>query len=407
MHPILAYIHYMTNAFICQYVFKVVTERREIIENNLFELTHEKLCVGQEIKNYKELCKILGLPEKAGNSKVAQITTLNQFCRLEKNNHKFIVKEIYDCPLTREDKRHEGNRSLYVTLIESILLNYFLNNGKKEKVSYKLSKKELYKILGMINDNYSNGYSDKKKLLHTLQCDLKDDYHKLKPWYIDDFYSRSIKKLNEIIISALNNLSSRKLISYKVTSMAKITIDGKPKCFEVKYDWQLAKIMEIERMTIDKMIGPTKIITNKDGNKVKVPTTIKDILFNKDPKINYDKYWKRRNRLIKEALGFDYVYKVYSIICNKTYLERALEENVSLLKSELNSEIIDYLDNQAQKRKDNKGLRKYGSQYLEMQQYLSKILLDINKEQLVATKEQLEALLKNIALDAELNELFG
>ena len=400
IHPIIAYIHYMTNAFICQYVFKVVTERRKIIENNLFELTHEKLCVGQEIKNYKELCKILELPEKAGNSKVAQITTLNQFCLLEKNNHKFLVKEIYDYPLVKEDKRHEGNHSLYVTLIESILLNYFINTGKKDTVSYQLSKKQLYKILGMINDNYSNGYNDRKKLLHTLQGNLKADCYKLRSWYIEDFYSRSIKKLNEIIISALNNLSSRKLISYKEVVIAKTTIDGKPKCFEVKYDWQLAKILEIERRTIDKMVGATKITIDKSGKEIEVPTTIKDIIFNKDPKINYGKFWKNRNRSIKKELGFDYVYKVYSIVCNKAYFERALKENVSLLRNELNSEIIDFLDKQAQKRKDNKDLRKYGTQYFEMQKYLSEVLLDINKE-------QLKDFLEDIALDAELNELFG
>ena len=42
----------------------------------------------------------------------------------EKSGQKFIVTDIYDTPLTKEDKRKLGNNSIYVQCIEVILLQY-------------------------------------------------------------------------------------------------------------------------------------------------------------------------------------------------------------------------------------------------------------------------------------------
>lgn len=388
---------------------------------NLYEKIHKNLSVGQEVKNYKELCKILGIKEEAGNSKKAQIKSIECYCLLKKEGHKFIVKEIYADPLIKADKRQEGSHSIYVKLIESILLHYFI---EEDKLSCNLSKSQLYRVLGMTNDNYLAGLDNKKELHHKLQNNLCSDYWKLKSWHIDDFYSRSRKKLDAIIQSALGNLETRKLISCtKILMARKTNDDGSFKYFKVTDEKQIAEIMKIERSIIDKMVGATKIVKykkiikdSKTGKDIEVeeerkePTTVRDILYKKNatPSKNYDEYRKKVNNAIKKTLGFDFVYRTYSIICNQAYLERALNENAEELKEVLNKDIIEYLDAQAKERmkKNYADLKaketkfRYDNHYLEMQKYLSNVLLNINEA-------QLNDFLENIALDAEINELFA
>ena len=56
----------------------------------------ENLKVGMIIKNYKELCKLLEIPVKAGDSKKAQLKALEQVCMYHKEGNKFIVDSIVE-----------------------------------------------------------------------------------------------------------------------------------------------------------------------------------------------------------------------------------------------------------------------------------------------------------------------
>jgi len=65
-----------------------------------------KLYIGLIIKNYKELCAILGIPVKAStNSKQAQYKEMDRFFKYHKEGNKFIIDEIYDTPLDKIDNR--------------------------------------------------------------------------------------------------------------------------------------------------------------------------------------------------------------------------------------------------------------------------------------------------------------
>ena len=61
----------------------------------------ENLTEGMEIKNYKELCNILNIETKAGNSKKAQLRELERCCNYVKEGNKFIIKEIYPIPIKK------------------------------------------------------------------------------------------------------------------------------------------------------------------------------------------------------------------------------------------------------------------------------------------------------------------
>ena len=64
-----------------------------------------KLEIGMIVKNYKELCDILEVPQKGGRSKVLQLEDLQKYMKYEKEGHKFIIKEILSTQYVEVDDR--------------------------------------------------------------------------------------------------------------------------------------------------------------------------------------------------------------------------------------------------------------------------------------------------------------
>lgn len=89
----------------------------------------ENLQVGQVLKNYKELCRILKITIKSGYSKICQLKDLNRYISYSKEGNKFIIDEIYDKPKPKVDKRSNGN-----------------NKNSKYFEGFKLSKKQYNNI---------------------------------------------------------------------------------------------------------------------------------------------------------------------------------------------------------------------------------------------------------------------
>lgn len=65
---------------------------------------------GKVIKNYKELCKLANMDVKAGDSKKAQLKELERYCEYTRIGNKFVIKEVYDKPKEKEDKRINNKR---------------------------------------------------------------------------------------------------------------------------------------------------------------------------------------------------------------------------------------------------------------------------------------------------------
>ena len=69
----------------------------------------ENLKEGLIVKNYKEMCLLLGEEERTGNSKISQLKEWKRHFGFYKEGNKFIITEIYDEPKNKEDGRSEGN----------------------------------------------------------------------------------------------------------------------------------------------------------------------------------------------------------------------------------------------------------------------------------------------------------
>lgn len=69
----------------------------------------ENLSEGQVIKNYKELCLLLNEPIKSGKSKNLQLDDWLRYFEYARQGNKYIIEKIYKEPITKEDKRGNGN----------------------------------------------------------------------------------------------------------------------------------------------------------------------------------------------------------------------------------------------------------------------------------------------------------
>lgn len=179
--------------------------------------------IGQEIKNYKEMCKLLGEEEKGGKGKKYQMANWKRFFNYEKKGQKFIITEIYDQPFPtiEAQRKREG---LYIQYIECLLMEMIVTstsnsvNGKKQII---IPKNKLYVMLGMANERYSRFYGKERVLISLIEeienvgVEGKEDKFTLSYYDVEQFYKTSGSRLNNILKTALNSMRNRKLIDYE------------------------------------------------------------------------------------------------------------------------------------------------------------------------------------------------
>ena len=81
---------------------------------------------GQVFKNYRELCGVLGVQIKGGESKIAQLKQLARCCKFVQTGHKIRIVTIYDEMRPDDDGRRKKGDS---HKIESGFLAYIKEHG--------------------------------------------------------------------------------------------------------------------------------------------------------------------------------------------------------------------------------------------------------------------------------------
>lgn len=272
----------------------------------------EKIKSGDVVKNYKELCSLIEEEIKDGNSKKLQLKEFERYFQYEKHGQKFLILDVYDTPLPKNDKRKEGNRKLYVTYIESILLTYLYRLD--DNTGY-FTKKQLWYMLGMINQLYG------KVNINDLQEEIDS---RITPWELSKFYQRCDYKLSSILFSALNSLKNRSLIDYE----EQYVIVSKEN--RIADDEERKIILEAEKNTLNQM-----------GLYSKSHVALC---------FRLNEFYKNTNKYLFENYEWQGVYKQYKIIfLDKHYLQEALDENEVLLKKLLlNERVIETIDKHAE-----------------------------------------------------------
>ena len=288
------------------------------IDEDDIGINTSRLQVGQTVKNYKELCALLGEEFKqGGDSRKAQLKEFARYFEWEKSGQKFLITDIYDTPLPKEDGRNKGK---YVKCIEIILLNYL---SKQKGYTYTLSKKKWWELLGMVNRKYDN----------VSQEELLEIDPVITKFEIRQYYQRCNKKLEEILFSALRSLSSRKLIDWGIETVIVTRIQGKTH-FRVANEFEKKMILRAERYVLHKIMHLEK-------------------MFNVFAKQKQDEFYRLVNEILEDSLDKDwqYYYKQVKIIYNHDQVIEAIPDiEAELRKLELNDKVVNALNEHAEEK---------------------------------------------------------
>lgn len=294
-----------------------ISDEYKPVVHDGFEVDTSKLYIGMTVKNYKVLCELLGQSVKAGKSRICQLDEFKRYFDWEKSGQKFIITDIYDTPLTKEDRRKLGNNSIYVQCIEVILLQYL---SKQKGFTRTFTKRTWWEMLGITNHKYGR----------VSETQLRNLDYTVTPFEIRHFYQRCNKKLEQILFSALNSLKNRKLITYEI-QMVIVEHDqkGRERHFLASDD-DKKNILQAERHILHNVMGYDK-------------------MFQVFIKFQQGEFYQKVGDLIHEKYGWDYYYKQVKVIYTPEDIREALPQmEINLQKELLNRKVIDFLNNNAQ-----------------------------------------------------------
>lgn len=175
----------------------------------------ENLIVGQAYK-YKELCEVLEIESKGGNTKIAQFKELERYCKYSKQGHSIIIDSINTKAgekvdnrkiIKDNDKRKLGNNNDISKNLRYMILDLLSRYESKEGVGIGFSKTLLYRHCGMINHNYRNAKGNKKAWANELNISEIAIEECLD--YTDDRLSKTLRRA----CSTLQN--SNKALGYR------------------------------------------------------------------------------------------------------------------------------------------------------------------------------------------------
>lgn len=181
----------------------------------------DNICEGLIVKNYKEMCNLLGEEVRNGCSKKSQLKEWERYFKYHKNGNKFIIDEIFEKPVNN--------------MIKENLIMKNINNGKFSKEIYPIvknfvckhdieyiSKGKLLKELGLINTNYEQAYSNPKNFIKILKTQYNIDIDlELLNIMVNSIYSISHGKIH----NAFTNLEKLEYI-YSYSNKLLVTFDS-------------------------------------------------------------------------------------------------------------------------------------------------------------------------------------
>ncbi len=287
-------------------------------DDSEWKIDISKLVIGMVIKNYRELCRILNEEATTGKAKQLQLKNWKRYFDWEKDGQKFIIVDIYDTPLPKEDLRRKGNNSIYKNYIELILLQYL---SKQEGYRKTFTKRNWLELLGMINSKYGK---EPKMKLKQLDYSINDQEITL-------FYIRSNKKLERVLHDALSNLQREKLIIVEYETVI-VSVDEKGKEHRfIANDYQKKKILQTERYILKNVMQYKNMFYVYIKNKS-------------------NEYYNKVNEKLNELYRWKYYYKQIKIIYDQPNIVEAIpSKEVMLQKEILNNKIVEFLNDNAKK----------------------------------------------------------
>ena len=347
------------------------------------------LIVGQEIKNYKELCNLLDVEVKTGKSKKLQHKEFDRYFKYEKQGHKYLIKEIYEQAKEKIDKRKEGNNTVFTDDFRNLMV-YMLHKNRTE--SMLMSKGAMYKAMNLVNENYLIARSNIPKLSEIVELPQEAIY---------EFYDYNSSKLRDTLERNLKHCRSRSLLFYESVVAVAVydTIVAYNDLNKPIVDYKGELVHNIDVVYREATHEEKQIILRFE-NEVKEEMGLKD-----NQEIFLKKKWKYfkqevENKLKQANTNIKFYYEAYKLTWNNDKIDneyKLLNLNSSDLKTNLNNNMIESINKSTIKRHDkakkqfiiegnqykiDKILRQKSENYINNQECLTSVLISEKAESL-------------------------
>lgn len=295
----------------------------------------EDLIVGQVIRNYKELCAILEIDVKSGNTKLAQFKELERYCKYHKEGNKFIIDEIFQKEQPKMDKRKLGNNNDQAKCLRYLLCNLLSSYKIEQNEVVGFSKGLLLRKLNLINDNYTSAKAKRLQYAEVMEVSKMALDECIE--YIDNRSINAVKKAIQVLVN-------QKVIGYKYSYTWVEHTGAHNHCCTLEHN----AIMEAEFEVMEKMKIRCKGKIFEFGRWNEFKREVKLYLMNKYnylfPKIDY--YYA----------SFHFNYNMEQLQRHMRYMETRQEisyqkaiEGIQVLWSKSLDKTIDYKHTKAKK----------------------------------------------------------
>lgn len=277
---------------------------------NLNQIT-PSLSVGEEFKNYNDLCSVLQLKPTSGKSKRLQMKEIERFMSFERQGQKYIIKEIYPVPKEKKDNKRN---SKYKDLIEYLLVQQLYEltrNSGSENIDIIYWLDSLTYNLSMRNGNFVRSLANNLPLKEWL------DDNNISPDMCQSFYYGARHILKGYIDTALRSLEKNYELGFK---KEQLLINSKYSRFlsEEESNWYREAVKE----TIDSFNEPPLVGFGKPLIREKEYFTLKDVILHK----KLDDYYERMSEKIADYFGDGFrIYEVYRISTTSKLIDYAKE----------------------------------------------------------------------------------
>lgn len=293
-----------------------------------------KLRVGMEIKSYKELCGILDIPIKSGNTKIAQLKEFSRYFSYVKDGNSFKITGIYDVVKDEVDNRIKGNASVYLPYFEFVFLSNLANNMNEDNdISvFEFTTKRILYETGMCNARFLH-----RDIYAEISNESSLDVTKFD---VNDFLRRTGFKFNRLVNSMLSNLRNRAILNVR-------------QVYKIRDEDNKTRVATLDEET--NIVDAERFVLNKLGFTSKMQVC---------KKFKTKEFYDELQLVLHDRYNWISCYLVYQIsFVNKNLKSniRAYKREVERVKSNklnLNNKICESINNQAvELYKKNKDLR--------------------------------------------------
>lgn len=155
-----------------------------------------KLEIKQVVKNYKEMCGILGEKVGDGNTKKYQMREWERYFSFQKEGQKFIINQVFHEPKPKTDLRKGGNNTIYEDLLDKMIINLLIKHKTIEASSSELYSDYFELFTNTYSDLFNLGYTKFAKK-HEMGVGLVMTYSQKIKKIVDKCLDTSLSRLEK------------------------------------------------------------------------------------------------------------------------------------------------------------------------------------------------------------------